>query len=1337
MIRHKTLLMACAVVMLCATLNSGSALSTELIEGQIYEGYTDAGNAAGFIGGVSAVTNGSQTVKDNTFSNNTNTRGDIYGIPGGGGALHNYNGTITVNDSFFNSNKSTAPNSPAGGGAILLNGTKSAEIDNTEFNQNSAIQSGGAIYIKQLKQGHITDSKFTGNTAGSGGGALYIQRAENLEIYGSEFNANKVGQLSEYNKFGGAIMINGLSISSDAGITYAIHDCVFNGNEASNGGAIYVSGADIVFDNLKFTNNNARSGGAVSVSSSGTFGNGVEIFNSEFTGNTAIENGGAIDVNGAFTIDNGTFKANSANSGGAIVISGEDPVFIKNSTFIENSAKTLGGAVYSHGGVVEIHDSKFENNHASTRGGALSVLSNNSSSASMDVVRIINTDFTNNKADQDGGAIHINQNANSNVLKMFQIVSDDGKSHEFTGNMHRTGEYMGTPEANAIYIETGNVQLITRNDNSKLLFNDGISGSSIDKASVSVAGDVTFNDKIKNVALTMNSGTMTLNNSGIDFGEDAFFDNVDLTLNSGEFNMQNGKIEVMNIRNFEMDPDGAIKLAFDVDLINGKSDMFNISEEMRGGMKFDAEHVDVKIKNGNGTSFKLFNKLDPAFLVTGDAIVQYTNDTKYTLSLDENGLINVVKVTTNGLSEALATEGIREYRQNPAKDLTLTQNLGAMGGEYLKINFDGKQINGNCYEGITTGENQRLVLTNITLNNFSSENNGSVVNNAGELSISNALVKNNTSTQNGGAIYNTGTLKIEDSSFENNKASAEGGAIYNDGGKVEIFALTKDVKFSGNTETVSFSPAANDITMVNNGDNVAEVTFNASKNITLNGGIKGEGIVTKNGTGDLVLAGNNSQFTGDVHYNGGTTTLLQSAQYFSASNTHFNNYARLNLINNSATDKVDFGNLHLDGNGRIGIDIDANSGFIDMIAAKNVDGDGKLIVDNINVIFDKNTNPTLMKFDFIEKDEKGNSPLLNVVALDLNKKTEVLGPIFKYGANYDPVTGQIILAGSAGKTSKNYNPAVLTAPVGAMTGAYFTQLNSYDMAFNNMDMFMLMSKDQRAAMKMKNRYAITTGGVYSQTENKGLWIKPYSTFESVRLNNGPRVSNVSYGSFFGGDSEFYELKNGFDGMYSIYGSYNGSHQSFNGNSIYQNGGTLGVTGVVYKGNFFSALTANVGASVAEANTMYGHENFSMLMTGIASKTGYNWELAEGKFIVQPSYTMSYSFINTFDYKNAAGVNINGDPLNAIQIAPGIRFIGNFKNGWQPYLGLTIVWNLLDDTKFAANNVSLPELSLDPYFLYGVGVQKTFGKRCTGFLQSMFRSGGRNGVGFQFGFRIAL
>ena len=54
--------------------------------------------------------------------------------------------------------------------------------------------------------------------------------------------------------------------------------------------------------------------------------------------------------------------------------------------------------------------------------------------------------------------------------------------------------------------------------------------------------------------------------------------------------------------------------------------------------------------------------------------------------------------------------------------------------------------------------------------------------------------------------------------------------------------------------------------------------------------------------------------------------------------------------------------------------------------------------------------------------------------------------------------------------------------------------------------------------------------------------------------------------------------------------------------------------------------------------------------------------------------LSYTFVNTFDYKNAAGVNIESDPLHTIQLNPSVRFIANLKNGWQPYASVGMVLN---------------------------------------------------------------
>jgi outer membrane autotransporter protein len=255
--------------------------------------------------------------------------------------------------------------------------------------------------------------------------------------------------------------------------------------------------------------------------------------------------------------------------------------------------------------------------------------------------------------------------------------------------------------------------------------------------------------------------------------------------------------------------------------------------------------------------------------------------------------------------------------------------------------------------------------------------------------------------------------------------------------------------------------------------------------------------------------------------------------------------------------------------------------------------------------------------------------------------------------------------------------------------------------------------------------------------NKAIWVKPYTSFESIDLKNGPKVDMISYGTLIGGDSDFRRLRNGWSNVGTLYLGYNGSQMDYKGVDTTTNGGLLGLTETFYKGNFFNATTVSAGAGFAESHTMYGKDDITMFMAGVANKTGYNLEFKEGKFIVQPNIMMSYSMVNTFNYTNSAGVKIKSDPLHTIQLNPSIRFIGNLKHGWQPYASVGMVWNLMNDTKVTANNVKLPEMHTKPYIEYGVGVQKHIGDKFSGYLQAMVRNGGRTGIAFTAGFRWTL
>jgi outer membrane autotransporter protein len=290
---------------------------------------------------------------------------------------------------------------------------------------------------------------------------------------------------------------------------------------------------------------------------------------------------------------------------------------------------------------------------------------------------------------------------------------------------------------------------------------------------------------------------------------------------------------------------------------------------------------------------------------------------------------------------------------------------------------------------------------------------------------------------------------------------------------------------------------------------------------------------------------------------------------------------------------------------------------------------------------------------------------------------------------------------------------------------------------------MNMAEFKRFAQKTGHRYALSTDfndnidqSLYME-QNKGVWVKPYTAFESIPLRHGPKVDSISYGTLIGGDTNLRQLANGWTNVGTLYIGYNGSQLDYAGVDTTTNGGLLGLTETFYKDNFFTAITATAGAGFAESHTMYGKEDTTFLMSGIASKTGYNIEFKNGKYILQPLLIANYSNVKVFDYTNAAGVDIKSDMAHNVQLVPTLKFIGNFENGWQPYASVGMVWNILHESNARANGIKLPEMYTKPYVQYGLGLQRRWGDKFTAYGQAMVRNGGRNGVALTAGFRWAL
>lgn len=718
---------------------------------------------------------------------------------------------------------------------------------------------------------------------------------------------------------------------------------------------------------------------------------------------------------------------------------------------------------------------------------------------------------------------------------------------------------------------------------------------------------------------------------------------------------------------------------------------------------------------------------------------------------------SVLKITGTGKTD-IDTTGkviVSELTQN---ELT---NAGSLTVNNLKI--------------LTSANNSGTITNDGLISEIKNLTNSGTINGVGNLDIYGTSTNTGSISQSiirvSGALDNTlGTLTAADK-IENtgsittvaDKIIATNGIINENSLTLTSGNLSTQISGTGTTNIAGTVTNNSTISQNVNVDSTGKLTVKAnignltnngeviSSTSNLTGTINNSGILNLSGTLNKTISGN-----GTTKIVGDSFTLLDGAAikggldinnqtlniYATNTDNMFNNVninsGTINLINNNINN-LSANSFNLNGNINLFLDADLMNSSMDRLPSTTV-ASGLITVKGINLLSDSKSEKVYIPFAYDSFKDKVQTGVTAVgKEVDNEYQTTAFAPIYKYDVSYNPNNGNFLFSRGGGKSSADFNPAVLSGAVNSQIGAYSAVNETFNYAFRHADYsFMPLPKKIRT---LANKYAITEPNLM-QYENEyskmgGIWYQPYANFENVGLSNGPRVDIQSYGSLVGGDSAYKQLKKGWGTVTTPYIGYNGTSQHYSGVSTVTNGGILGLTQTFYRGDFFTALTVNAGASVGESNTMYGNENYTTLMAGVANKTGYNFEFNDGKFIIQPSMLTAYTYVYTFDYTNAAGLKISSEPLNSIQLHPTVRFIGNVGKGWQPYASVGMVWNILNETKFTASDVRLPEMSIKPYVEYGIGLQKSWNDKCSGFLQAMLRNGGRNGIALSFGFKWTL
>lgn len=1063
-----------------------------------------------------------------------------------------------------------------------------------------------------------------------------------------------------------------------------------------------------------------------------------------------------------------------------------------NSIFENNYAKTesadaskgaYGGAIVNTATIKAINNSIFKNNYASSING--SSAHGGAIYTRQDLVINANnnglSEFTGNYVSTDGGAtknyeainvgasgktLTLNATTNGTILLNDYINGVSGYNVLLTGDSTGTiklfdkadikgganvsvGENVLIDTADGVIQNFSEFNSLNSSASAKYNIDLDLSKASGDKL------DYAIGDKISDGFITKstsNGGFVTL-------------DRLNFVNNSLNEDIINKNLKVQIIQN--NDNTNNLQLALSEKLTPFVSSAGIISQIVKTETKDLTPTVNYKDIFGEIITTKdIYGTLGLGTTnTTNDSLnITVTKVESNTVATKADALVALTNTELKGADGSILDKTLNLFDEDtlgnktPAK-YKISDNLGTT---YKKLNIVGAtkmdssgklilselDLNGNS--GFVVNADSTLTLSDINL-----KGNESVINNdSGSLIFANNNIVDGKVT--GAQATNTGVLNID---ADNLDVTLTNDGILNLG----MGSVTKEITGTGTTNilgnvknNVSISQGVN-VSSTGNltvGANIGNLVNNGivnSNTTNLTGTINNSGILNLSGTLDKEISG-----CGTTKIIGDSFTLLDGAAikggvdinnqtlniYATNTDNMFNNVninsGTINLINNNINN-LSANSFNLNGNINLFLDADLMNSSMDRLPSTTV-ASGLITVKGINLLSDSKSEKVYIPFAYDSFKDKVQTGVTSVgKEVDNEYQTTTFAPIYKYDVNYNPNNGNFIFSRGSGKSSTDFNPAVLSGAVNSQMGAYSAVNETFNYAFRHADYsFMPLPKKIRT---LANKYAITEPNLM-QYENEyskmgGIWYQPYANFENVGLSNGPRVDIQSYGSLVGGDSAYKQLKKGWGTVTTPYIGYNGTSQHYSGVSTVTNGGILGLTQTFYRGDFFTALTVNAGASVGESNTMYGKENYTTLMAGVANKTGYNFEFNDGKFIIQPSMLTAYTYVYTFDYTNAAGLKISSEPLNSIQLHPTVRFIGNVGKGWQPYASVGMVWNILNETKFTANDVRLPEMSIKPYVEYGIGLQKSWNDKCSGFLQAMLRNGGRNGIALSFGFKWTL
>ena len=1167
------------------------------------------------------------TISGNFYGNYVNNdsssryQGNSYG-----GAIYNTGIINHITGNFYNNyafNDSTTRTSF--GGAIYNSGTINngihvdfIENHTYEFRKTEQGGYGGAIYNAGTINGDISGN-YIKNSAASGA-AIYNEGTINGDISGN-FTDNSGGAIHNEGTINGDISGNFLNNISNYDSTAAIYNTgTITGNITgtfinNTGYAIYNGG---ILNNISGDFNKNEIGVYL------IYASGANSISGNF-----IENAIAIETDWSAKINNiiGHFE----NNGTAIDYGAEYGTDTISGDFINNSNSAIIYTTAFATGNIENIKGNFIGNHSDSSGGALYT-------GYGAYIKNLISDFKDNYVSSTSNSV--SGGAIANILEQFNqgintITGTFQNNYAYTSN--------GNAYGGAIY-------------NSNILGDHNPSDSGMVISEDSTADSFVLYMDVRNFKNTSTGEIKTL--YSYDDDVDVIKENlangykiIFRTLNEGSQDVDAENWDAL-LENLQQDIDSGVYTELH------PYEKFNLSEEDLAtgqgiiGSTFIGNYA--QSDNGDAVGGAIYNSgtigLKNNGYFTGGAYnygpIGLKNNGDFT-----GGIINSSFYNNYAKSENGTAKGGAIYTANDLNIIAKDGGASIFSGNYTETN--GVKRPNAIYVNTSAATTPVTQVVSINTQNVTTEQKYGILaptlslnaNSNGIIQFDDTIDGNIVSTN---IITTTSDLVVDEDYKDYSKLSTV---------EEVLEALKKNPPYWADENTTDenfLSYLFNDGILVATNEQTETKTEITAYSLNITGDETGKVILNNDVTAHTYDADGKETGTAPVNISLEKTNLYLGARddVFNGNNLDLKS-GSMSMVNDAAGVSA-LNSLTVSGDTNFVADVDLAAKEMDRFTASEYGSHtGNLNVVGMNLLSDANMDEDVTAVYFAEPGLKNN--VVNAVGELPGAYQTAYTPIYKYNFIYDTENeydgkgdgGYFVFTrgdkipvlpdpdepdkpvtpggggGSTGNQSDAFNPAVLATPVGNLAAGQAAVNEAFKYVFEHADAFTQLPAMERYAKINANKYALSTDfndnmpEYFDQLHNNAVWFRPYTTFESMNLDNGPDVDAITYGSLVGFDGDFKEMQNGWHRVFTGYAGYMGSSLNYSGVDTTMNGGLLGFTETFYKGNFWTAITASAGASVGESHSMYGKEDYTSLLAGVGSKTGYNFEFKDGKFIIQP------------------------------------------------------------------------------------------------------------------------